>query len=170
MMREGENTVKRKVTLLCAVIMAVVLMLNGCGGQKEPTMAMDVSDEKTALITANNSDDGDFLLAGSIVVEEGEEVCIDSALDEGEINIEFLVIGGESINADIDDITSGDVAWNDVVSGNDTMNCSFGEGEFSIKATSKGKANGTVMINVVDAKDESTGPEASTVEETAADA
>ena len=85
------------------------------------------------------------------VVEDGEQVSIDTALEKGEITVEFIASEGEQ---NIDELPEldGDATYTAYLSGTNSQAVSFGAGSFMIKPTVTDKATGTVTITVQPAK------------------
>ena len=98
-------------------------------------------------INAVKADKGDYFVTGTLVVDEGEQIAIDTDLEAGEITIEFISADG---NENIDELpdTDAEATYTAYLSGTDSQSVSFGAGSFMIKSTVTEKATGTVNITV----------------------
>ena len=107
--------------------------------------------DKNMTINAVNADKGDFFVTGTLVVDEGEEVAIDTQLEKGEITVEFIAAEGEGSIDELPEL-DGDATYTAYLSGTNSQTVSIGAGSFMIKPTVTDKATGTVSITVQPAK------------------
>lgn len=140
---------KRFLSIIAITVLAVSMLAMVSCGKHEFSGNMD--DEKNMTITAVNADKGDYFATGTLVVEDGEQVSIDTALEKGEITVEFIASEGEQ---NIDELPEldGDATYTAYLSGTNSQAVSFGAGSFMIKPTVTDKATGTVTITVQPAK------------------
>ena len=107
--------------------------------------------DKNMTINAVNADKGDYFVTGTLVVDEGEEVAIDTQLEKGEITVEFIAAEGEGSIDELPEL-DGDATYTAYLSGTNSQTVSIGAGSFMIKPTVTDKATGTVTITVQPAK------------------
>ena len=107
--------------------------------------------DKNMTINAVNADKGDYFVTGTLVVDEGEEVAIDTQLEKGEITVEFIAAEGEGSIDELPEL-DGDATYTAYLSGTNSQTVSIGAGSFMIKPTVTDKATGTVSITVHPAK------------------
>lgn len=107
--------------------------------------------DKNMTINAVNADKGDYFVTGTLVVDEGEEVAIDTQLEKGEITVEFIAAEGEGSIDELPEL-DGDATYTAYLSGTNSQTVSIGAGSFMIKPTVTDKATGTVSITVQPAK------------------
>ena len=107
--------------------------------------------DKNMTINAVNADKGDYFVTGTLVVDEGEEVAIDTQLEKGEITVEFIAAEGEGSIDELPEL-DGDATYTAYLSGTNSQTVSIGAGSFMIKPTVTEKATGTVTITVQPAK------------------
>lgn len=107
--------------------------------------------DKNMTINAVNADKGDYFVTGTLVVDEGEEVAIDTQLEKGEITVEFIAAEGEGSIDKLPEL-DGDATYTAYLSGTNSQTVSIGAGSFMIKPTVTDKATGTVSITVQPAK------------------
>lgn len=103
--------------------------------------------DKNMTINAVNADKGDYFVTGTLVVDEGEEVAIDTQLEKGEITVEFIAAEGEGSIDELPEL-DGDATYTAYLSGTNSQTVSIGAGSFMIKPTVTDKATGTVSITV----------------------
>lgn len=138
---------KKYLFTACAAILALALTACGGGGM----MGLEVEDESSAQLTAEKADDGDFVLSGTLVVEEGNLISIESALEEGEITLGFIENAEEQdISMDMDEILSEEAVWEGSVVVGESFTIELQPGTYSIRVVAVGKVTGTVDINVVE--------------------
>ena len=126
-------TVKRFVSIIVVAMLAVsMLAMTSCGKSE---FSGSVDDDKNMTINAVKAADGDYFVTGSLVVDEGEEVAINSNLESGAITVEFPDINGEA-------------TYTAFLEGTNSQAVSFGTGTFMIKPTVTEKATGTITITV----------------------
>ena len=140
---------KKIISIIAVAVLAVSMLTMVSCGKHEFSGSID--GDKNMTINAVNADAGDYFVTGTLVVEEGEEIAIDTALDKGEITVEFIASEGEG---NIDELPEldGDATYTAYLSGTNSQAVSFGAGSFMIKPTVTDKATGTVTITVQPAK------------------
>lgn len=138
---------KKIVSVLITVIMVFALV--ACGS-KEPTLEGNITDEKTMEIKANKADPDDFIMSGTLVLGEGEQVYYDHKLDSGEIEIQFLPVEEEQSADELPDYENADPAHTLDLSEYGGGSVYFASGSYMVKVTAVGKdkAVGTVSLNV----------------------
>ena len=140
---------KRFISIIAIMALAVsMLAMTSCGKEE---FSGSIDGDKNMTINAVKADDGDYFVTGSLVVEEGEQITIDTKLESGAITVEFISSEGEQ---NIDELPEldGDAAYTAFLEGTNTQSVSFGAGTFMIKPTVTEKATGTVNITVEPAK------------------
>ena len=140
---------KKIVSIIAVAILALSMLTMVSCGKYEFSGQMD--DDKNMTIKAVNADTGDYFVTGTLVVEEGEEIAIDTKLDKGEITVEFIASEDEESIDELPEL-DGDAAYTAYLSGTNSQAVSFGAGSFMIKPTVTDKASGTVTITVQPAK------------------
>ena len=136
---------KRFISILALAVLTVSLIAMTSCGKSE--FSGQVDNDKSMTINAVKADKGDYFVTGTLVVDEGEQIAIDTDLEAGEITVEF--IGAEG-NENIDELpdTDAEAIYTAYLSGTDSQSVSFGAGSFMIKPTVTEKATGTVNITV----------------------
>ena len=140
---------KRFLSIIAITVLTVSMFVMVSCGKHEFSGNMD--DEKNMTITAVNADTGDYFATGTLVVEDGEQVSIDTALEKGEITVEFIASEGEESIDELPEL-DGEATYTAYLSGTNSQAVSFGAGSFMIKPTVTDKATGTVTITVQPAK------------------
>ena len=140
---------KKIVSIIAIAVLAVSMLAMVSCGKHEFSGQLD--SDKNMTINAVNADKGDYFVTGTLVVDEGEEIAIDTALEKGEITLEFI---GSEDEGNIDELpeVDGEATYTAYLSGTDSQAVSFGAGSFMIKPTVTEKATGTVTITVQPAK------------------
>ena len=136
---------KRFISIIALVVLTVsMIAMTSCGKSEFGGVA---DDDKHMTINAVKADTGDFFVTGSLEVEEGEQIAIDTKLESGEITIEFISSEGMDNPDEVPDL-EGEAAYTAYLSGTNQQTVSFGAGSFMIKPTVTEKATGTVEITV----------------------
>ena len=136
---------KRIISIIVVAVLAVSMLAMTSCGKKE--FSGSVEDDKNMTITAVKADAGDYFATGSLVVEEGEQVTIDTDLESGAITVEFLGSSEEQSAEELPEM-DGEATYTAFLEGTNTQSVSFGAGTFMIKPTVTEKATGTVKITV----------------------
>lgn len=136
---------KNSIFVSLMILALAMFVMVSCGGGT--TLSADVQGEDHIVITADKAAEGDFLQTGSLIVGADQQIVIDSQLDPGAIQLDF--ISGEGLD-DIEGVPEepDSVAYTANVSGVESQAVSFGEGEFMVRVTVTEKASGTVDITV----------------------
>ena len=136
---------KRIISIVLVAVLTVSMLAMTSCGKKE--FSGSVEDDKNMTITAVKADAGDYFATGSLVVEEGEQVTIDTDLESGAITVEFLGSSEEQSAEELPEM-DGEATYTAFLEGTNTQSVSFGAGTFMIKPTVTEKATGTVKITV----------------------
>ena len=139
----------KKTTKMTAVLLAVLTafamtVITACGTSD---FVVTDSNEKSMMIQADRGDKGDFFMAGTLEVAEGEQVTVDANLEKGSVEI-GLVNAGK--NDDIDEVPDEDAKAQESaeLTELDSYTFNVGPGNYLVKATIIEKATGAIMINV----------------------
>ena len=134
---------KRKFLLIAAILIMAMITMSSCGG----TFSIDCSNEKAIHVDAKNANTDDWVVTGSLVVEDGEDVVFTSNLEKGEIKIELFGTTEEQSIDELPDEPSGEATSVFVARETDSMAVSsFAAGSYLVKATVTEKATGTIDI------------------------
>ena len=83
---------KRFISIMALVVLTVsMIAMTSCGKSE---FGGESVDDKHMTINAVKADTGDFFVTGTLEVEEGEQVAIDTKLESGEITVEFISAEG----------------------------------------------------------------------------
>ena len=136
---------KKIISIIAIAALAVSLFaMTSCSKHE---FSGQTDGDKNMTINAVNADKGDFFVTGTLVVDEGEEVAIDTQLEKGEITVEFIAAEGEGSIDELPEL-DGDATYTAYLSGTNSQTVSIGAGSFMIKPTVTDKATGTVSITV----------------------
>ena len=136
---------KRFISIVALVMMMVsMIAMTSCGKSE---FGGESVDDKHMTINAVKADTGDFFVTGSLEVEEGEQIAIDTKLESGEITVEFISAEGMDNPDEVPDL-EGEATYTAYLSGTNQQAVSFGAGSFMIKPTVTEKATGTIDITV----------------------
>ena len=135
---------KKRSIYLAAIVLAL-LTLTACV-KYEFSGAVDPAG-KMFTITAAKAKKGDFLMSGSLEVEDGEQVVFTPSLKKGTIEIE-LIREPEDQSIDVlpnyDDAESYKYEFSSADSASDLVPA----GSYMVKATCVNRATGTLQIDV----------------------
>ena len=143
---------KKRLLTAIAILMTAAMCMAGCRGGK-PSMAMEITDEKTVRIELNKADPDDFMLSGAIEIENGESIEITPEVEDGsEVSIE-LIATAENQSADkVPEI--GEADFDVIINSNDVITCVVDPGSYMLKVTALSKSNGTISMQVLSAESE----------------
>ena len=82
------------------------------------------------------------------MVGEEEQITIDSNLDSGSIQLDFISNEGFDDMEEVPDLENAEVKYTTTVSEVESQAVSFGAGSYLVRATVVDNANGTVEIKV----------------------
>ncbi len=139
---------KRNFFLLVLGMIISVIAFAGCG---KTNFYVNVADDSTVKIGAENASKDMFGTAGSIEVAEGQILHFEPALKKGEVNIKFNA-SELSMNAGIEELKNAPEGGNTVldvnISGNEAVEYEIEPGSYLVAAQVLSKANGTILITV----------------------
>ena len=136
---------KRFISIVALIVLTVsMIAMTSCGKSE---FGGESVDDKHMTINAVKADTGDFFVTGSLEVEEGEQIAIDTKLESGEITVEFISAEGIDNPDEVPDL-EGEATYTAYLSGTNQQAVSFGAGSFMIKPTVTEKATGTIDITV----------------------
>lgn len=141
---------KKGYFLIVSLLLTAMMAMASCGGT---TLAVTDNTGKAMTIEAKKCTAGDFVMTGSLEVEEGEQIVITSNIEKGELKVEIFAEPAEQSAEELPDLESGEPVIVSNASGTETLSAEVPEGSYSVKATSVEKATGTVQIDVTAAGD-----------------
>ena len=141
----------RKMMLSLTVIVLLLITaaaFTACSSG--PTLTGEMDDEgKEVTYTANKADKDDFVLSGTLIVGEDEQIVIDSELEKGSMQFEFIKNDGMDDTEEVPDVEGMDATYTAYVSEIESQAVQFGAGEYMIRATVTEKGTtGEVDIEV----------------------
>ncbi len=132
------------VLISLSILTLAMLLMVSCGGGV--TLSGDVQDESHIVFTADKAAEGDFVMTGTLEVGEDQQILIDSALDPGAAQLEF--VNNEGMD-NMDEIPEGaEASYTTDVSGVESQAISFGAGSYMVRVTVTEKATGTIDVQV----------------------
>ena len=137
---------KRMFLLLTAMLVVAMMIMTSCGGGG--SLGMSCDSEKLMTIEAENSGEGDEVMAGGLVVAAGAQIVITSGLESGEIKIELFAAPEDPSIEEIPDIEGSEPVMTFNATDTDAQSGTVPEGDYYAKATTAEKANGTITIEV----------------------
>lgn len=143
---------KKKILFAAAALMALAVIVSGCGMTGKSSIVMDTSDEKTATIEFNNAKEDEFVQGGYLSVAEGEGIEVVSDLnDDGKVLIGFIAVPEDQNTDELPDMDS--TKYEMMISGNAVQGATFDPGDYDLKITVQGKSTGTLTLRVKPAED-----------------
>lgn len=142
--------IRAKHWLVIVAALSTLLFLAGCGS----TLTMDTAENgKGTDITAENADDGDFVMGGSLIIDEGEYLLAEYVFDKGgEMNIKLIPVieGQEDASAsELEELTDGSESALDVnLSGSGTTEYDVPPGDYYVSVVVNGKTSGSANLTV----------------------
>lgn len=143
---------KKTILFAAAAVMALAMIISGCGMSGKISIVMDTSDEKMAVIEFNNAKEDEFVQGGYLSVVEGEGIEVVSDLnDGGKVLIGFIAVPEDQNIDELPDMDS--TKYEMMISGDATQGATFDPGDYDLKITVQGKATGTLTLRVKPAED-----------------
>lgn len=137
---------KNSKMIFAAALTAFAMLMAGCGKAETSEMHMDMSDEKSAVITLDKSSKDLTATSGTFVVDDGEQLLVEPALEgDSKIQVSFIASPDEGIDQLPD--TDGASVMDLDVDGTDTFYCSIEPGSYMLKVTVLNESTGTVTIS-----------------------
>ena len=136
-----------KRIILVITLVITIFAFSACSNKTTLTGDMD-ENGKSINITVDNASKGDYFVAGTLIVEEGEQLLFDTGLNKGDMYIEFFKT--ESIE-DPDEISInklGNAIYTKAISVPEYTPINIDPGYYIIKPTVTEKANGSIKITV----------------------
>ena len=143
---------KKKLVLMIACIVAIVMGFAGCGSSH---FGVVVNEDLNIEITAENADKDMTGAASTFTVGEGDDVHIEPNFEDGKVLVEFYPIdAADDPNADAEELMKkGEPEFDVEVSGTEPIECGFAAGDYMVNATVLEKANGTAVISLITAEE-----------------
>ena len=126
------------------ILALAVFAMTSCSSSD---FSCETQDDKNMTVTATNAGDDMETLSGGIVVEEGEQIMIESALESGEIQLEFIPQGDSDADASLDEIV-GDPVLTTTVGVGESFSAEVGTDSYYVRCSVIDKATGTINISV----------------------
>ena len=141
---------KKKFITAIAILMTLAACMTGCRGGK-PSMSMEIIDEKSAQIVLNNADPDDFMLSGTIEIENGESLEITPEIRDGsEVSIELIAASENQSPDKAPEI--GEADFDVIINSNDTISSVVDPGSYMLKVTALSRSDGTISLGVQSAE------------------
>ncbi len=139
---------KRNLFLLTFGMIIFVFAFSGCG---KTNFYVNVADDSTVEIGAENASKDMAASAGSINVAEGQTLHFEPALKKGEIDIKFNTYE-LGINAGAEEVKNapegGDTVLDVKISGDEAVDYEIDPGTYNVAVQVLSKASGTILIKV----------------------
>lgn len=141
---------KKRILVLAIAALTVMFTLAGCGGT---VMSGNMAEDgKSYVITAEKAGKGDFMTSGTLIIEEGDTIMIDSELNEGgSIDISLIAAPAaddiEVVPEEAFDANSAMLIVN--VTGTEHVEAGVPAGDYYVSVQVAKKATGTVTLEVV---------------------
>ncbi|MBR4703525.1 MAG: hypothetical protein IKO91_06750 [Oscillospiraceae bacterium] len=130
--------------IVCFLCLVLVLLLAGCDGA---TFVFTGTPGKTT-IQINDAADGAYAESSPISVGKGRVAVVESALDKGEVQIEFAEATIFRSNDDTEEIIVGDVIAMAKVSSRDKATLPLEKGDYVLLVTTVGSTGGKVTVSI----------------------
>ncbi len=135
----ARRSAKRFVLLL----LLLSLLLTACSG-----VALSITSfGSKSTIEANDAEDGKFLESAAFSVGKGKTVAIESALEKGQLKIEFaraIVFRDDEMDQTIVE----DVVASETMGPGDSCEFALEQGDYVMQVTVVGSTSGKVTVNI----------------------
>jgi len=135
---------KTRLFIIASLILTMALMLIACSGSN-----YSFTQSGNKLTISANATDGAEQEYEAIQVGKDQVVKIESALEKGELEIEFVeAVNTKTDEDDDDDYALFDAAATVTVGSGSTESLQLAEGEYVLEIESKGETKGDVVITI----------------------
>lgn len=139
---------RKYLAFAVVALLAMAMIMTSCS-KGEFGSGEDITD-KHVSITASNAGEKTSIVTGSLIVEDGEQIMITSALESGSVQFDFITGDGSDVVTDPENV---DAVLSAAVGAGETLPCEIEPGEYMVMATVMEKATGDISVDVV-AKEE----------------
>lgn len=136
---------KSSISIIAVMLMAV--LVTGLCACNKVNLSGDVKDDKHMEIVADGAAKGDYIVSGGLVVEDGEQIVMDYALEKGKIELAFIKETEEQSSEELPD-ADAEPELKTEVSGTAGGSGVVPSGTYMVKVTCTEKAKGTVNLSV----------------------
>lgn len=133
----------KKFLIVLSVLLAMSVLLAGCSKGKSE-FGIVVNEDLNIEITAENASKDSSGMAGTFTVNEGEEVIAEPSFEKGKVWVQFYALDDELNEGNME--PEGDPVFEVELYGTEPIYCSFGNGDFLVKATVTEEADGSALI------------------------
>ena len=133
-----------KRPVLFAAVLALVLLLAGCGKSE---FGVIQNDPDRIVISAKNADKDAFFVTGTLEVAEGQQIVAAADLEKGAVRVEIYAAPGAVEN--VSELTElGDAILTGNLKADESAAGGMAAGSYLVKAICLEKATGTVEVTV----------------------
>ena len=130
--------------IIAILALVLALLLAGCDGA---TFVITGTPNKTT-IQVNDASDGAYGESSPISVGKGRVAVVESALEKGELQIDFAEATIFHYNDDTEEIIIGDVLARVKVGGGDKATVPLEKGDYVLQVTTVGSTGGKVTVSL----------------------
>ncbi len=130
---------------ICILLMLSVLLFAGCEGV---TFSITGVGSKTT-VEVKNAEDGDLSETQYFSAGKNRSAQIDSSLDKGMLQIDFVEVTVYHNNDNSEDVIPGDIVSSVKVGPDESQRLPLEAGDYIMQLTAIGDTNGTVVIDIV---------------------
>ncbi len=134
----------KKGKKILLITLALTLLLASCSGPKFSFSISTLGNKTTVKI--DNAKDGAYAESDPISVGKGENAVVESGLDKGKLQIEFVDVAVFQEEDKPDDIVKGDVMFTLTVVPGETWDTEIQPGDYVLQFTTIGETNGKVEV------------------------
>ena len=132
----------KKAAILCSLILAMTMVLTGCSNNFTFTTVLG----KTT-IEIKDDEGGKDAESDSFSVGKGKVLVVESSLEEGQAQIDFVEATVFSNEDDVpDDVILGDTAASITVGPGDSQTVSLEKGDYVMRVSTIGRTNGKIKV------------------------
>lgn len=138
---------KQTIVSLVTISCILSLLLAGCSGLSF-SLSFTTSGNHTT-IEVNNAADGTTGESSPITVGKGQTVVVESALDKGEVRIDFAEAIVHYYSDEPDVVYTGDVITSVTIGDENRQEIALDPGEYILQVTTIGETNGKITVDRV---------------------
>ena len=132
----------KRIRTICLVLLTVAVLLAACGGF---SFSITTMGDKTT-IDVNSKKDGEFMESDPLEIGRGRTTVVESSLEKGELQIEFLEASVFFNDDGPDDFIAGDVVDSVTVGPGSQEKLNLESGNYVLHITTIGETKGSVEI------------------------
>lgn len=135
----------KKARIAITLLSLIALLLSGCGGKINFEIT---ASSKNAKIKINDAEEGAFAEIGTMTVNSGKKVHIESSLNSGKVKIEFCEAVKTSAAGETEEFVAGAILETAEIIPGENIELELDPDRYFVQLTTIEQSEGTVEIKI----------------------